>query len=265
MTSRHSTPMIAGALEPAQPRGAGGRRRSARHSISSPVSSTNTSSRFAGRRSPSGSAPLRPRRRRIATDGAGPARRAARRRAPRPRPRRGAPAARRPRAPRARRARAPARCGGPVATALAVGHDRHRVGEPLGLLDVVRRHQDRRALASAARRSAPTAPGGPAGRARRSARRAAPAAAGARARGRSAAAGACRPTACRRACRARSPRFAISSARSTAAWRSPARRRGRGARTRRGSARPSARRRGCRAAARRRTRRAPAWSRSGSS
>ena len=43
-----------------------------------------------------------------------------------------------------------ASAGGPTATALPCGHDRHRVGEALGLLDVVRRHQDRRALAAQA-------------------------------------------------------------------------------------------------------------------
>ena len=88
---------------------------------------------------------------------------------------------------------------------LAVRHDRHRVREALGLLDVVRRHQDRDALARAGRRSAPTAPGGPAGRGRPSARPSAAGAGGGRAPARSAAAGACRPTACRPSCRAGRP------------------------------------------------------------
>ena len=128
-----------------------------------------------------------------------------------------APAARTPPAPRAPAcSRDQLAAAAPAAMALAVRHDRDRVGQPLGLLDVVGGHQDRDALARAARRSAPTAPGAPAGRGRRWARRAAPAAAGAPAPGRSAAAGACRRRACRHACRARSPRFAISSARSTA-------------------------------------------------
>ena len=91
---------------------------------------------------------------------------------PRARPPAAWPAARRPRPPQARRARRSASRGVPVGDGLAVRHDRHRVGEPLGLLDVVRRHQDRRCPRCAGGRSAPTAPGGPAGPGRRSARRA---------------------------------------------------------------------------------------------
>ena len=51
----------------------------------------------------------------------------------------------------ARRARRRARSGGPVGDRPAVRHDRHGVGEALGLLDVVRRHQDRRRPRCAAR------------------------------------------------------------------------------------------------------------------
>ena len=149
MISRTSTPASAersrrpgSAVRPAQ-------RAVGAHAISSPVSSTKTSSRFAG-------AALA-RRAIVAVDGR-------RRRAPRPtcrcaacaarappsrpRPRAGARAARRPRPPRrpvcsrdevARRA---------DRDGLPVRHDRHGVAEALGLLDVVRRHQDRRALAA---------------------------------------------------------------------------------------------------------------------
>ena len=147
MTSRTSTPGSAGrsrrpsaaALRPVGERG---------HAISSPVSSTKTSSRFAGRRSPSGVPPLAAFERRIATDV--PVRRV--RRPPRcasaSTSRSFAPAARRPRPPRAPACSATSSRRRAAGDGLAVRHDRHRVGEPLGLLDVVRRHQDRDALAA---------------------------------------------------------------------------------------------------------------------
>ena len=117
-------------------------------------------------------------RRRWPRPGAGPRSRcrcgacAGRPRARPPRPRRAGRRARRPRPPRARVLgdEVGGRAGGDRA---AVRHDRHGVAEALGLLDVVRRHEDRDALGAQSRRSAPTAPGGPAGPGRRSARRAA--------------------------------------------------------------------------------------------
>ena len=168
-----------------------------------------------------------------------------------------APAARRPRPPRRPRARRPASRGGPVATALPCDMIVTRVGEALGLLDVVRRHQDRGALAAQRVDQRPQlladlrvqADG-------RLVEQHQPRAVHER-RGRSAAAGACRRRACRPSCRG-----------GRRGWRSPARARPRRlrsrarhavevARRRAGSARRSASRRGCRAAARRRTRRAP--------
>ena len=148
MTSRTSTPASAGrSSRPSRRRRAGSAR--GHQAISSPVSRTKTSSRFAGRRSPSGGPPL------VASSsaqdrdrGAGAARAQPARRARRPRPRAAARAARRPRPPRARRARAISSRGAAGGDGLAVRHDRHGVGEPLGLLDVVRRHQDRGALAA---------------------------------------------------------------------------------------------------------------------
>ena len=131
-------------------------------------------------------------------------------------------------------------CGRPGRDRLAVGHDHHRVGEALRLLDVVRRHQDRRALRSAARRSAPRAPAAPAGRGRPSARRAARAAAGGRARVRSAGAAACRRRACRRGVSRRSTSLAICERALDRRARARRGRSGRGARRRAGSARPSA-------------------------
>ena len=126
-------------------RGDGGRRA---HSTSSPVSSTKTSSSEAARRTPSGSEPLARLGAEDRDRGAGAADAEAR-----------ASASSRTSASRARRPvdlerLAPgvlAHERGRPALArrrLPVGHDRHRVGEPLGLLDVVRRHQDRRALAA---------------------------------------------------------------------------------------------------------------------
>ena len=139
-----------------------------------------------------------------------------------------------------------------------------RVGEALGLLDVVRRHQDRRALAAQPVDQRPQlladlrvqADG-------RLVEQHEPRPVHER-RARSAAAGACRRRACRPSCRARSVEVRDLQRALDRRACARARHAGRGARTRAGSARRSASRRGCRAAARRRTRRAPPWSRSGS-
>ena len=245
MTSRTSTPAAPGARA--------ARGRLAAHAISSPVSSTNTSSRLAGRRSPSGAAVGRPAAGPRPTCRCGASR--ARRPAPRPRPR---PAGRRAvdldrLAPGVLARRGRRR---PVGDGAAVGHDRHGVGEPLGLLDVVRRHQDRGALAAQPVDQRPQlladlrveADG-------RLVEQDEPRAVHERA-ARSAAAGACRRRACRRACRG-----------GRSGWRSPARARRRPRRSR--AAQPvevreddevlldrERRCRGCRAAARRRISRA---------
>ena len=131
-----------------RPRRAAGAREGAatRHQpISSPVRRTNTSSRFAGRRSPSGARPSMP-----STPSTGDARAGATR-----------AEARRARGlldlgelrrravhldrltPRVLGHELRRRAGG---HGLPVGHDQHRVGEPLRLLDVVRRHEERRPL-----------------------------------------------------------------------------------------------------------------------
>ncbi len=162
---------------------AGSRRAALRaHSISSPVSATNASSRFAGRRTPSGASPSSVSARMIAT--AGPLRRL-----DQPCSRRQLAHLRqalrravdlehlaRPRASRTSSARRALRDDPPRR------HHRHGVRQALRLLDVVRAHQHRHAAPRAARRSASTAPGGPADRGPRSARPAAPGAAGGSAR-----------------------------------------------------------------------------------
>ena len=146
------------------------------HSASSPVSSTKTSSSEAARTTASsGTAPFvgplgaddRDRRAGRAHRQALPPRRSAR--------------------TSASRSRRPVDLGGlaagvlgdqlgraAAADHLALVHHRDLVGEPLGLLDVVGRHQDRRARALSARRSASRARCGSAGRGRPSARRAGP-------------------------------------------------------------------------------------------
>ena len=146
MISRTSTPASAGAPAARAPPA---RSRLGRHqAISSPVSSTKTSSRFAGaalaRR-----APVRRRRRPQHRDRRAGAPRAQALRAPsRPRPRPAAPAGRRPRPPRRPRARRRASAGEPTATAWPCDMIVTVSAEALGLLDVVRRHQDRGALAA---------------------------------------------------------------------------------------------------------------------
>ena len=144
MTSRTSTPISAGrSSRPSRVRGARGGGRA--HSASSPVSSTNRSSRFAGRRSPSGMCAVRALDAEHAHRRAGAARVVARRARlglglgePRRRPvdldRLAADVLGDELRRRAGRDRA------------ALGHDHDGVGEALGLLDVVRRHQDRDAL-----------------------------------------------------------------------------------------------------------------------
>ena len=133
MISRISTPSSAGrSSRPTWPA----------HAISSPVSRTKTSSRFAGRRSPPGAFAVEPQH---GDRRAGAPRRQARglrlgldlrqllRRSV-DLDRLAAGVLDDQLLRRAHRDRA------------AVRHDRHAVGEPLGLLDVVGRHQDRRAL-----------------------------------------------------------------------------------------------------------------------
>ena len=71
---------------------------------------------------------------------------AGRPRRPPPAPRRAARAGRRPRAPRGRRARSTSSAGGPAATALPCDMISTVSASRSRLLDVVRRHQDRRAL-----------------------------------------------------------------------------------------------------------------------
>ena len=193
-------PSSARALEAAERRGRAGarsRRRRRHQSICSPVRSTNTSSRFAGRRSPVGRAAVG------AVD----------RRAPRRSCRCGACGSP-PRGglgldlgqPRRRAVDLDRLAAGvlgdelggrPGRDRLAVRHDRARCRRGARPPRCSASTSGSSCPRRAARRSAPTAPGAPAGRARRSARRAARAAAGGRARGRSAAAGACRPRACR--------------------------------------------------------------------
>ena len=223
------------ALETAEPRAL--LARVGRHQpISSPVSSTNTSSRFAGRRSPVGSRAVRVRRRRGPRCSC-PVRRvrspAAPASASTSASRAGAPYTSthlaRPHARHELRRR-------PGGDRVAVRHDQHGVGQALRPPRCSASTSGSSCPRRAARRSAPRAPGAPADRARRSARRAARGAAGARAHGRSAGAGASRPRACRRACRG--DRRA-SPSRAPARSRRAARRarRGRGARRRAGSAR----------------------------
>ena len=141
MISRASTPASAG-RSMRRSRLAGRERGLGAHEISSPVSRTNTSSRLAGRRSPSGASPLR----RSSGDG-----------------RAGAPRGQAGRLRlglhRGQPARRPVDLDRLLARMLgdqvarrslrhgaAVRHDRDGVRQPLGLLDVVRRHQDRRPL-----------------------------------------------------------------------------------------------------------------------
>ena len=145
MTSRTSTPSSAG--RSSRPRCAGRTAGAATQAISSPVSSTKTSSRFAGaalaveragRRWRRRAAAARPRCRCAACAGPAAGRLALDLGEPRRRPvdlERLAPGVLAHQLVR--------RAGG---DGLAVRHDRHAVGEPLGLLDVVRRHQDRDAL-----------------------------------------------------------------------------------------------------------------------
>ena len=144
MISRTSTPASAGRSSRPMARSRGGGRGA--HATSSPVSSTNRSSRFAGRRSPSGTSPFARSTPSTRHRRAGAARVEAR--GARLGLGLGQPRGRAVDLDRlaARRARPRARTGGPVGDRLAVGHDRHGVGEALGLLDVVRRHQDRDAL-----------------------------------------------------------------------------------------------------------------------
>ena len=187
-----------------------------------PVSATNASSRFAGRRTPSGASPSSVSARMIAT--AGPLRRLGQPfsrassldlREPRGRPvdlEHLLPACARDELGRRALSDDPA---------LPTSPPRCRRGARPPRCSACSSAPSRRLRAG--RRSATTAPGASAGRGRPSARRAAPGAAGGSGRARRAAGGACRRRARARSCRRAARGSRCSSARSTAAARSRAR------------------------------------------
>ena len=119
--------------------------------------------------------------------------------------------------------------GAPSTTTLPCDDDRDALGEPVGLLEVVRREQDRQLLArSRAARARPTSPRAPRGRGRSSARRGRGPAAGGRGPSRRRGAASARRSRCGRARRpsprARTARAARGARRSSSAPRIPCRR-----------------------------------------